>query len=529
MGDLNYSQLIKAARASVYTGPGKRTGTPGHYEYDYNTGAKARGKGGARRARVALEAAGQLSLLGPSPIPEPKPAPKAEPAAPPRPQLPDDHPAVSSPSEARTQRFDSRQMDAIRGEMLAIAQELEDADAAYPTGKDKHGEPRGRWDPEKQEAHKERLEELGARVSRLHFQAIRWGMKLKLWDKQAHEKGLDTLMTGLMHSSPIDRAEDGGPLKAARRLRRAGAALSASTKREDPVTLVERQEGVQVGDVHLLVHTHEAKAGMARGVVHDLRVAQERMKSAGFAVAYEGGTMKIEKRGGNRGEASYDRLNDNVGWNTDSQARPGRHVESAASIVHEFGHRHYYRNLPSRAVEGWDAEVKRAVTVTPEDVDRLADYLDPLASDRAWDGSVYGLSLGSDSAFEERVRGRIANDPKLDPETRAIFTSMIGVLGEDIDDGYGTRSSSSKTARAHSRALRRSRMHVTLQTKTIPMHWTTAYGETSPEEAYAEAFKLYVMRGPRALGQRTRKFFEHISSLRKSQQQLAEATGPWRL
>ena len=46
--------------------------------------------------------------------------------------------------------------------------------------------------------------------------------------------------------------------------------------------------------------------------------------------------------------------------------------------------------------------------------------------------------------------------------------------------------------------------------KEIPIEHITNYGNTNAEEAFAEAFKLYIVRGPGKLGEWTRWFFREI-------------------
>jgi hypothetical protein len=434
------------------------------------------------------------------------PAAREEPK-PERPQLAHDHPAVSEPS-ARITRYDLKQAAGVRAELAKIADELE----KLPNGADwRHG----------------RARELVREVGRASTNVLRWAMKLELWDKPDHEGGLDALMSGLNSSSVLE----GGPQATARRLRRIHRKLAASAKRgTEDVSHEERLETQQVGAVQLQVSRHEATPEMARSLAHDLREAQGRMKRAGFHEAYKGGRVTLKKHAREheagrspflapRFEARYmrdGRSADTVEWNTNSLGTLGEHEETVASIVHEFGHRHYYRNLPSRAVEGWDAESARMVNVAREDVDKLADYTARFASDAQRDGATYSERLGTESAFSERVRAHITNDPDLDPETRALYTAMVGVVGEDLESRL-TTTWAHPGDRQHGLDDVRKEMHRVLDGKPVPVHWTTQYGSTEPEEAYAEAFKLYVMRGPRALGPRTRKFFEHISSIRKAQ------------
>lgn len=195
---------------------------------------------------------------------------------------------------------------------------------------------------------------------------------------------------------------------------------------------------------------------------------------AGFRKAVEGLTvhLRFEQQGLTAGQ--YNPASDTLTIYTLGQSAGHK----ATTFIHETGHRFYYRVMPPNARAHWDdVMTSHTVQITPQDVDSFVS-------------DVYQSELTS-----RELQALIDRSPHLDPETRAKYTFLA-----DHNPAY---VSTPEGVTEHHRKFN-------LGEKATIEH-ITDYGAENPVEAFAEAFQLYVRKGPRILGPWTRSFFEKVT------------------
>ncbi len=153
------------------------------------------------------------------------------------------------------------------------------------------------------------------------------------------------------------------------------------------------------------------------------------------------------------------------------------------TFVHELGHRFYYKDLDAGARKHWDEVISSHLTrITPEVVNLwVNEGLAPLFS-------------RGDLVFGDHAKQRAVEFSKnLSPEEAAQIRFLA-------DWHFGSQDLEE---------IREALMkHVD---EKVAIEHITDYGATNPQEAFAEAFRLFVTKGPGALGPWTRQFFKDIS------------------
>ena len=154
------------------------------------------------------------------------------------------------------------------------------------------------------------------------------------------------------------------------------------------------------------------------------------------------------------------------------------------TFTHECGHRFYYKSLPAPWRDHWEATLSsRGVKITLEDVDRFSNLVSDLG-DRLWDRD-YRAKASVSRARDESEAAKFKELSKLPPGMEHpppadYFTKYIHRLKE-VYIG-----------------------------ETVQLEEITEYANTSPTEAFAECFKEWVLKGPRALSPWTRQFFREV-------------------
>ena len=228
-----------------------------------------------------------------------------------------------------------------------------------------------------------------------------------------------------------------------------------------------------------------------------LRLNVRRLKELGIERAVEG--LTVELAGGNPDPTLYNLGGLIAGFyahNTDRMVllplgMPSRHDDT--TFIHELGHRVYYRFLPSGARAAWDAAIEaKTIPVTEAHIAGFADMI------RMFQGKYNRMPYSDE---QEKVMAMV---PQLqeDAALRAVYAHLWdrrpSYDGSNSPEGYSAHYHKYLVDEA---ADRREQVHE----ETI-----TDYATTNPQEAFAEAFVLYVLHGPSRLGPWTRATFREV-------------------
>jgi len=159
-----------------------------------------------------------------------------------------------------------------------------------------------------------------------------------------------------------------------------------------------------------------------------------------------------------------------------------------SSLVHEIGHRLWFRNLTNRARAHWNEIIGARQSKIGPDVVKLfvKDILEPI-----YDPYRYFTN-------KELIQLVERKKDKYDSITFAQLRYLA-------DHNPGSQKGVATPEEALDLNLK---FNVG---ESVSMEHISDYGATSPIEAFAEAFKAYIIKGPRALGPWTRDFFEKIT------------------
>lgn len=158
-------------------------------------------------------------------------------------------------------------------------------------------------------------------------------------------------------------------------------------------------------------------------------------------------------------------------------------------IIHEIGHRYYHRFLPKRAQEYWESVIyKHVTTINKNDINLFIDtYYDKIKN---WFENDEGRSY---------IRSSIEKDiekSKFELRTKSVFNYIVDKLPVFTDDITSYRN----------------KLESKFLNTTINLEKITDYANKNSWEAFAEAFMLYIGKGPKSLGPWTRDFFKRVST-----------------
>ena len=259
-------------------------------------------------------------------------------------------------------------------------------------------------------------------------------------------------------------------------------AINGDQEREKPI------EQAKIGPVKLVIHNFKRKGGSPQGeasreksfkeLVNGIKHWSKKIQKAGFGKCIEGLTVDLDF--GLTGE-SGDMVNGEYNMNKDMLKLYGCGM-TQDTFTHELGHRFWYRELPPNAKKHWQDTIKsKKVAIDFEDVE---DYVEKYFN-------KYGEKL------HKRKAGLRVIDKKEDnAETKAKFKAL------QMTPVYSVENRKEVVTKLSDRWVGPG--------KEIPIEHITSYGNTNAEEAFAEAFKLYITRGPGKLGEWTRWFFREI-------------------
>lgn len=246
------------------------------------------------------------------------------------------------------------------------------------------------------------------------------------------------------------------------------------------VRLPEREK-VQIAGINVVIYGkgQESRSFSPHSeFLKDLRRQASVITRAGFGAALKGLTLFI----------NYDRTDmvaGNYNANKDSLTifplgmSAGPQEET---FIHEVGHRFYFRILSSRARLYWEEAFNgRGAKIEKADVNNFIKFY---------------KKQRNPERIPRKEWSRIVDQAPIDPESQAKFK----YLSHHIPWAW----------EADAEELREILLRDDVGDKVL-QEYITDYGATDPWEAFAEAFQLYILKGPRRLGPWTRNFFEKIT------------------
>lgn len=246
---------------------------------------------------------------------------------------------------------------------------------------------------------------------------------------------------------------------------------------------LEPTEQFHLGSLTIVVHNQgREERGAEESLDDELRTltnAVGKMNRAGFPQAAQGLTVHIsfiqtKLRAGQYAPAEDELYLFPLGL--------GR--ENNETFIHECGHRFYYRTLPGNARKHWEEVIdSRAVRITEEDIDRMVDkYIRP------------HFQRTQHTPFRDQLEQVIHEDSEeLEAKYRELADRMPAFEGSNDPE------------------VVRDWWKKNLLDERVNLEHISDYGATDAKEAFAEAFMLYVVNGPGAVGPWTRQFFETVS------------------
>jgi hypothetical protein len=260
-------------------------------------------------------------------------------------------------------------------------------------------------------------------------------------------------------------------------------AIEGDQEREKPI------EQAQIGPVKLVIHNFKRKGGTPQGeasreksfkdLVNGIKSWSKKIQKAGFGKCIEGLTVDLDF--GLTSDNSGDMVNGEYYMNKDMLKLYGCGM-TQDTFTHELGHRFWYRNVPSNAKKHWQDTIKsKKVSIERVDVENFVKkYFDK-----------HGSKL-----YKRRAGLKVIDKKEDNVETKAKYKVL------QMTPVYSTNNRSEVITKLADRWVGPG--------KEIPIEHITTYGNTNAEEAFAEAFKLYIIRGPGKLGEWTRWFFREI-------------------
>lgn len=257
---------------------------------------------------------------------------------------------------------------------------------------------------------------------------------------------------------------------------------------------VERRdaiEHVEVGGVQVVIENWGRRddpelEGHFHKSMNLLRQRIDAIKQAGFPGAVRGLTVTM----------SFDQKE----WDTNGKYTPSTDTLNIYPIglygpdtghgtfTHEVGHRFYFRELPGQARAHWEETLNaRGLEITREDVERFT-----AAVLRKAGPSGHGGLYGQEEILEAALPAA------RDDSDVAKFKEMSRLPLQSFSDNSPFKP------QAYIDFV------MTKVGEIVQLEEITDYANTNPMEAFADCFKLWVLKGPGALKPWTRNFFREV-------------------
>jgi hypothetical protein len=170
----------------------------------------------------------------------------------------------------------------------------------------------------------------------------------------------------------------------------------------------------------------------------------------------------------------------------------GMGSDSIPTIVHELGHRYYYRDLPRKAASAWeDAINKKSIQIKNNHMEDFWNkYVLPYAKSDEWEFK-----------WNKKSVIPIIKKKEDNPNLEAIYLYLAHNLSTFFMDRMSQEERDKKI---------KDRFKERNKDEWIPLEFITDYARTNASEAFAETFKLWVIGKKGRLGEWTRAFFKEI-------------------
>jgi len=171
------------------------------------------------------------------------------------------------------------------------------------------------------------------------------------------------------------------------------------------------------------------------------------------------------------------------------------------TLVHEIGHRFWFKALPGQARAHWEQVLaNRGVTITKDDIYR----------------------------FVQLISNKIdPKNPKEFNDDRKLLSVVLPAAKSETEELKFKELASFPVVPWDATSFDESRYRDFLmgwEGEIVQVEEISEYGDTSPIEGFAECFRIWILKGPRALGPWTREFF--VTVCRAGGAKLAKALSP---
>jgi DNA topoisomerase IB len=327
-------------------------------------------------------------------------------------------------------------------------------------------------------------------------------IRTAFWDVKLATEGMFPLRYSDVEGDYVPGEWDmknNGP-KALQRLQRAVRNALQITERyiEDKAGEIELPRETYTfnqGKVNYVVHSRSSEGWVEERVTNALstvRKVQNELESLGLGKALDGLEVHIHNEGAETvGLATGERSGPGAfvsGWYVAAKDRLrlfplGLDAKEHGTLVHELGHRMYWKQLDPKAVNQWEKEINsNRIRLSPRLLDQFfSKFIE-----------------GNDDDFidSDKIRNKVKAD-------QTAFKSLWEYLATELP-----QRGNNMTIKAVKDFYKR---FPDLFTQGhISKEFVTNYANTNPSEMFAEVFKLYVTKGPGAVPPWTRQQFREV-------------------
>lgn len=459
--DAQWSNFTNLMKSKPYTGPGTRTGSPGNYVYTYDDDDKPKK---TRSKKEDVDLWGNISI---EQVNEWKKETRA---------MSKMYRSIEKPG-----------WDASDAEKAKFNEEFEAGRKAFQTFTNNLE----RWGSQ------HLLENDASEVTQKALKSAFWALNIESssmfptsWDskddkyhpnasemRHQGDKGLKKFQKGIKNA--LDMAE-----------RHIAGKTAAELERNTPTTTVSSR------GVNFVIHGKGMDDDYRRAKVDDtirnFHSVADKFEEYGVGKALDGLTVHVHSQNGKAlpPEFSYGGMGDLVAgfYAADSDTLrllPLGQSDANDTLVHELGHRVYYKLMEPEARKAWraDADGDR-IEIKNEHID---SFVDKFVKD-----NTYDLGDGKKWVDHDKIRAAVAADTS--DEQRVYENFAEGMPG--YSEGRTVEG-----MRAHYKKY-------FTEGEFVNREFVSEYAATNAEELFAEAFKHYIQKGPGSVPPKTRKMLQ---------------------
>ena len=259
----------------------------------------------------------------------------------------------------------------------------------------------------------------------------------------------------------------------------------------------EPVDHLEIGGVQVIIENwgRQVESGQTEEEFHNamnqLRSRLTRIKAAGFPNAVRGLTIVV----------NFDQKE----WDTSGRYSPSEDKltlyplalagsdTGQGTLTHECGHRFYFKELPGQARGEWDEVLtSRGVKITLDDIDRFFKAVNPKID-------------------PDNILTMIDDEDRLKAALPVAKDKFDEVKFKELALVYPTPLRSGRSGPIYDPDDYLQRLKEFKEGELVQLEEISDYGDTEPVEAFAEAFRIWVLKGPNALGVWSREFFRKIA------------------